>query len=121
MSDLLTPPIPAERLLSGRLRVRMVDGEGLEPELMSRRDYVLLDPVDNYCGEGIYLLDVGAGPVLYRVQWAGGDNVLIRYTNPLYRDNGHLVSREKFDEVTLGIVVADIKIRDERFLREPRL
>lgn len=120
MNRLITPPVSADRILSSRLRVRMVDGDGLEPELKSRRDYVLIDPVDSYCGEGIYLLDVGAGPVLYRVQWAGGDNVMFRNTNPLYRDNGHVVSREKFDEVTLGIVVADIKVRDERVLREGR-
>ena len=120
MMDFFAPAIPAENVLSPALRVHLVDGDGMEPDLRSRRDYVIISPVDSYCGEGIYLLDWGPGPVLYRAQFAGGGKVLIKLDNPLYRDNGHTFPRDQFDEMVVGFVVADIKVRDERFLREAR-
>lgn len=112
------PPIPAEKVLSPSLRVHMVDGDGMEPDLKSRRDYVMIAPTAAYCGEGIYLLDWGPGPVLYRAQWAGGGKILIKLDNPLYRDGGRIFSRDQFDEMVVGFVVADIKVRDEHKLRE---
>lgn len=115
---LLSSPIPAEHVLSRNLRIRLVDGDGLEPELVSRRDYVILAPVEAYCGEGIYLIDWGCGPVLYRVQSVGAGKVLIRLSNPLYRDNGYTFTKEQFNEMVLGFVVADVKVRDETMLRQ---
>ncbi len=116
--ELFQAPIPAESVMSPSLRIHLVDGDGMEPELKSRRDYVMIAPVSAYCGEGIYLVDWGPGPVLYRAQWTGGGKILIKLDNPLYRDSGHTCSRDQFDEMVVGFVVADIKVRDERFLRQ---
>ncbi len=118
MNDLFAPAIPAENVLSSKLRVHMVDGDGLEPELRSRRDYVLLSPTNVYCGDGIYLIDVGGGDALYRVQNIMGGKLLLKFDNPLYRCGDLILTRDEFAEIALGIVVADIKVRDERFLRE---
>lgn len=118
MTALFRAPVPAQKVLSPGLRIHMVDGDGMEPDLRSRRDYVMIAPVDAYCGEGIYLLDWGPGPVLYRAQFAGGGQILIKLDNPLFRDNGRIFTRDQFDEVVVGFVVADIKVRDEHKLRE---
>ncbi len=122
MNDLFAAPIPAERVLSPDLRVHMVDSDGFEPQLKGQRDYVLIAPVTEYAGEGIYLIHDGYGPVLYRVQYSLATDKPIRLSldNPLYRHTergDHRWSRETFNDAVLGIVVADIKVRDERFLR----
>ncbi|WP_455918735.1 hypothetical protein [Ensifer canadensis] len=122
MSDFFAPAIPADRILSPTLRVHMVDGDGFEPQLKNRRDYVLIAPVTEYAGEGLYLLHDGYGPVLYRVQYilAADKPIRLSLDNPLHRHSegcGHRWSRETFNDAVLGIVVADIKVRDERYLR----
>lgn len=122
MNDFFAPAIPADRVLSHALRVHMVDGDGFEPHLKGRRDYVLIAPVTEYAGEGVYLLHDGLGPVLYRVQYilAADKPIRLSLDNPAYRGAkgfGHCWTRETFNEAVLGIVVADIKVRDERYLR----
>lgn len=117
-TNLLAPAIPAQNLLSSKLRVHMVEGPGMEPALRDQLDYVILAPVSAWCGEGIYLIDWGPGPVLYRAQNAGDGHVRLTLDNPLFRDNGHLCSRDQFNDAAIGFVVADIHVRDERFLRE---
>jgi len=117
MNDALAfPAIPAENVLSDRFRIHAVMSDAMEPTLRGNRDYALIAPVQSYQGEGIYLIDNGFGGDLVRVT-----NVLtglcVSKDNPLYRHNV-VVDREKFNEAVLGIVVADIKPRDERFLRE---
>lgn len=118
MEAFFAPAIPAEAVMSPKLRVHMVDGDGMEPTLRSRKDYVLLAPVTEWCGDGLYLVDWGAGPTLYRAQHAGLGNVLIKLDNPLYRDEGNVFTRDQFNEMVVGYVVADIQVREERFLRE---
>ncbi|MGT2444499.1 hypothetical protein ACU4I5_18745 [Ensifer adhaerens] len=121
MNDFFAPAIPADRVLSNDLRVHMVDGDGFEPQLKSQRDYVLIAPVTEYAGEGIYLIHDGYGLVLYRVQYSLATDKPIRLSldNPLYRhaERDHRWTREAFNEAVLGIVVADIKVRDDRYLR----
>ncbi len=118
MTDFFAPAIPAENVLSSKLRVHMVDGDGLEPALRSRTDYVLLSPTSVFGGDGIYLIDVGGGTALYRVQSIMGGKLLLKFDNPLYRGGDLIMTRDEFAEIALAIVVADIKVRDERFLRE---
>lgn len=117
-TNLLAPAIPAQNLLSSKLRVHMVEGPGMEPALRDQLDYVILAPVSAWCGEGIYLIDWGPGPVLYRAQNAGDGYVRLTLDNSLFRDEGHLCSREQFNGAALAFVVADIRVRDERILRE---
>ena len=114
MNDLVFAPIPAENVLSNKLRVHQVNSDAMEPAF-GIRDYVLIAPITNYQGEGIYLIDDGFGADRVRVT-----NMLtsLRLTkdNPLYKGETY-VDRDRFNEAVLGIVVADIKMRDERFLR----
>lgn len=115
MTDFFAPAIPAEHVLSSHLRVHMVDGDGMEPSLRSRRDYVLVAPIQGWVGDGVYLIDVHGGATLYRAQNILGGKIQIKLDNPRYSST-FTFSREEFYEIALGIVVADIKVRDERFL-----
>ncbi|WP_085033909.1 hypothetical protein [Ensifer aridi] len=118
MNDFFAPALPAERVLSDRLRVHAVKGDGMFPLLRGDRDYVLVAPIHAYSGDGIYLVDNGVGEDLYRVSsaWDGKKSLKLSRENERYQD--HIVSIEQFEAGVLAIVVADIKVRDERFLRE---
>lgn len=110
-------PLRADGFGSRNLRIHPVEGDGLAPELNGRLDYVVLAMVNGYCGDGIYLVDWGMGPVLYRVQSIGSGNVLMRFSNPVYQSE-FTFSVEKFAEMVLGYVVADVKVRDNSMLRQ---
>ncbi|MDQ0558712.1 hypothetical protein QO004_000487 [Rhizobium mesoamericanum] len=116
MSNFLAPAIPAERLLSSRLRVHAVVGDAMEPLFRGGRDYALLAPVDTFKGEGVYALDTSLGIELFRVTIAfdGKGGLRLSRENPRYQS--HDISRERFDALVVAITVADIKVRDERFL-----
>lgn len=116
MSDFVAPAMPANRIMSNGLRVHPVQGDAMFPLLRGGRDYVLIAPVTSYKGEGIYLLDVGLGVDLFRVcnVFDGKGGLRLSRENPIYQL--HDISRERFEEQVVGIVVADIKVRDERFL-----
>jgi phage repressor protein C with HTH and peptisase S24 domain len=116
MIDLFAPAVPAEKVLSDQFRVHLVVGDSMSPTLRSNWDYVLLKPTGEYCGEGIYLVDLGFGCDLYRVQSVMGGNVLMKKDNPAY-ETKIVLHCDKFEEQVLGFVVADIKVRDERYLR----
>lgn len=121
MRDFFAPSILAEAVHSHRLRVRLVDGDGMAPTLRSGMDYVLLHPTNAFEGDGIYLIDVTGGAAMYRAQRKLGGMIKISFDNPIYRDEGMLFSTEDFNDMALAIVVADILVRDERFLREVAL
>ncbi|PST27222.1 hypothetical protein C7U60_02770 [Mesorhizobium plurifarium] len=118
MNALVPAPIPAENILSDNFRVHLINGDSMEPTLKARRDYVLLAPVSTYVGEGIYAISQGVWMDFYRVTPVlDGKGSLL-----LFRDNKHyqevILSREQFEEGVVGFVVAEIKVKDERFLRE---
>jgi hypothetical protein len=77
----------------------------------------LLAPVTTYEGEGIYLVDIGIGTELFRVTstFDGKGGLCLSRENARY--GSHKISRDRFEEQVVGIAVADIKVRDERFLR----
>lgn len=116
--ELIYPSMHADNVLSGRFRVHAVIGDSMEPALRGGRDYALVSPVTSYNGEGIYLIDTGLGVDLYRVTstFDGAGGLCLSKENQRYRSQS--ISREQFNETVLGIVVADIKPRDERFLGE---
>ncbi|MDX0615131.1 hypothetical protein GOD03_11610 [Sinorhizobium medicae] len=118
MNDFFAPALPAERVLSDRFRVHAVKGDGMFPLLRGDRDYVLVAPIDTYRGEGIYLLGNGVGEDLYRVSSALDGKRGLRLSRENERYQEHVVSIEQFESGVLAIVVADIKVREERFLRE---
>lgn len=84
--------------------------------LRGGRDYALLAPVTAYQGEGIYLLDDGLALDLYRVTntLEKGGALSLSRENPRYGTK--TIDREEFNERVVGIVVADIRVRSERFL-----
>lgn len=116
MQHFLPAPIPSETFLSDRFRVHAVTGDAMEPTFRGGRDYAITAPVSSYEGEGIYLVDAGGGIEMFRVSNTfDGEGTLL-----LSQEKGsriHHLSRERFDALVVGIVVADIRTRDERFLR----
>ncbi|MCA1494614.1 hypothetical protein I6F11_27415 [Ensifer sp. NBAIM29] len=116
MNDLISAPIPAENIMSDRFRVHPVMSDAMEPTLRSNRDYALIAPVAEYRGEGLYLVDVGGAVDIFRVRnsFDGKGGLLLFQEN---RQQEYPISLEKFEALVVGIVVADIKPRDERFLR----
>lgn len=86
----------------------------MSPCLRGGWDYVLVKPVNKLVGEGTYIYDDGFGPVMTNVQLMM-DRVRLFPENAVYSE--FFVPREKFEESILGFVVANIKVRDERFLR----
>lgn len=117
MNDLFATSIPAETVLSGRFRVHPVIGDSMEPSLRGGRDYVLTVPVTTYQGEGLYLVNAGQGIELFRVGATLGMGSLLRLSRENDRYGSHCLSRDKFNDLVVGIVVADIRSRDERFLK----
>lgn len=117
MNDFFAPALPAVNVLSDRLRTKLVASDGMSPALRQNWDYVLLAPVNTYVSEGIYLIEIGGGEALYRVQNILGGKLLLKFDNPLYSAE-HIFTKQEFEEIVLAYVVADIKVRDDRFLRE---
>ncbi|MBB3745022.1 hypothetical protein FHX10_004559 [Rhizobium sp. BK591] len=124
MSNFLASAIPAETIMSDRLRIRMVDGDGMAPDLCGLRDYVMILPVDRYHCDGVYLVDRGFGGTLYRADRSDRREtpIRMRLDNPCYHrgaDHGYsYFTLEKFNEMVLGFVVANIKVTNEPMLRE---
>lgn len=101
---------------TSHFRVHPVLTDSMEPTLYGNRDHVLVVPVETYTGEGIYLVDIHAGIDLFRVTLAfdGKGGLLLSRDNRRY--TSHVMERERFEECVIGIVAADIKVRDARFL-----
>ncbi|WVT72619.1 hypothetical protein QM996_14010 [Sinorhizobium chiapasense] len=119
MNMLLAPAIPAENVLSNKLRVHLVDSDAMEPTLLNKRDYVLLAPVSQFVGDGVYaIVDRFGSPDLFRVQciFDGKGSVMLFRDNKRY-ETKHVLSVQEFEEVVIGYMVAEIKVKDERFLR----
>lgn len=117
MNDFFAPTIPAEQVLSDRLHIEPIIGDGWEPRLRGGYDYVLVAPVNSYQGDGTYLL-YEHGAKYFRRLYSCGQRGKLRCSleNPLY-GAPDIVDLEGMNEIIIGIVVADIKVQDERFLR----
>ncbi|RVJ77578.1 hypothetical protein [Sinorhizobium meliloti] len=90
----------------------------MEPTLRGGRDYALLAPVASYEGEGIYLVNIGAGLDLFRVTSSFDGEGGLRLSQENRRSRPQCLSRQQFDALVVGLVVADIRTRDERRLRD---
>ncbi|MEY9717898.1 hypothetical protein ABIA22_000388 [Sinorhizobium fredii] len=118
MNALIPAPIPAENIFSSKFRVHPVMSDAMEPTLKSNRDYVLLTPISSYAGEGVYAIYDGFGvPDLFRVEPKFGKGLRLFRDNKLYQHE-YVLTLEKFEEVVVGFMIAEIKVKDERFLRE---
>ena len=93
-------------------RVVPVDDDAMEPTLR-KGDCVLVDPsVDQYVGEGLYVLGNGAFPRTYRVQPNTGGGLCIISDNKLYAK--FTFSHAEFNECVLGKVLALGVVLDHR-------
>jgi len=117
MNDFFAPSIPAEAIISNRLRIEKVKGDGMAPDLRPNWDMIIIRPIDRYVGEGLYSIDNGVGPDIYRVQNILGGRLLIKHDNPIYT-HSFTMTKDEFEAAVLGFVVADVKVRDERMLME---
>lgn len=115
MMDLFPVSAAPEAIYSDALRMEPVIGDGMFPRLREGFDFVLVKPVDRYVGEGTYVRFNGIGPELVCVQNML-DRLRLYRENPHYSD--HYCSKQQFDDSVLAIVVADIKVRDQRFLSQ---
>lgn len=117
MNDLFPIDVPTDAIFSDALRIDPVLGDGMFPRLREGFDFVLVKPVHGYVGEGTYVYHNGVGPELVCVQNMI-DRLRLFKENQRYSD--HYCSKEQFDDSVLAIVVADIKVRDHRFLEGGR-
>jgi hypothetical protein len=113
MNDLFAPPVNPEAIYSDSLRIMPVTGDFMSPRLRGGWDYVLVKPINKLVGEGTYIYDDGHGPVMTNVQLMF-DRIRLFSENQHYTD--HYLTREQFEGSILGFVVADIKVKDTRFL-----
>lgn len=109
---MLNALIPATAEPMRQFRVHAVVGDSLEPILRGGRDYVLITPVNAYDGEGLYLIDTGLGVDIFRVSNVFDGKGGLCLSKPNKRYHSHMVDRDRFNEVVLGIVAADIVPRD---------
>lgn len=106
----MTASLPLQR---PGLRLHQLVGDAYEPTLRGG-DFLMVAPADRFAYDGDYLLDVGDGEAPYVVtrRQAGFS---IRHRNPRYRR--HELTREQFARAVRGIVVAEVKVRDEFMAR----
>ncbi|MBX4920961.1 hypothetical protein HJA76_14800 [Rhizobium bangladeshense] len=117
MNELFASFVSPEKVLSRKFRVHAVTGDEMEPSLRGGRDFVLTAPVTAYEGEGLYLVDIGLGIELFRVTNTLGPAGELLLSREKENYPPHRLKRHEFSEAVVGIVVADIRTRDERFLR----
>lgn len=116
MHQLLPAPVPPDSFLSDRFRIHAVNSDSMEPTYRSGHDFTLIAPITTYDGEGVYLLNVGAGLDLFRVRNSvDGQGGLLLYQEN--RKTEYPMTLEKFEALVVGIVAADIRTRDVRYLR----
>jgi hypothetical protein len=99
-----------------RLRLHPVIGDNMEPGLRAGRDAVLVQPCDCWNGEGVYLIGQH-GINLSRVTGTlkPGAEVEISSDSPLYPVSEQ-ISAERFAEIVLAKVVANVIVQDRRLL-----
>jgi hypothetical protein len=72
-------------------------------------------PADGYAGAGVYVLDDGTGPVLFRAERRGGSSdIEIWHDNPRY--SHHVLARDRFDLHCIGRAFAAVNILDRGLL-----
>jgi len=118
MMDLIPRPIPPEAYQSSRLRIVLVDSDNMEPTL-NKGDCVMVLPVTQFEYDTIYAIDRGDSLITVIRAYQGlGGMIRLQRDNELYpRSDADLVDLDWFNEHVVGLVVADIKLRDPVALR----
>lgn len=106
--------IPAILLgMSTDTRIVPVDDDAMEPTLY-RGDAVIAAPVETYCGEGLYVVDIGY-PRLYRVQVNPATGALVlRSDNRAYPSSEWPM--EEFSELVMAKVGATVRVLDPHLI-----
>lgn len=112
--------VKAERFRTGAQRFRFFPmvGDSMEPALRSG-DLLAVVPADRYDGEGLYVLDLGFGPSIWRcshVAYSDPHLIECRYDNPAYQK--HVLPMTKFDDAVLAKGFATVKIIDHHPLEQ---
>lgn len=107
----------ADAIHSPKLRAHAISGTAMAPTLRCG-DFVLLAPVAQYQGEGVYLIDQGdRTPVLSRVMtWTSIDEMRLSFDAVPHAP--YFMPREKFDERVLGMVVAEIRVTEPGIIHQ---
>jgi phage repressor protein C with HTH and peptisase S24 domain len=108
--------IPPQTFASSKLRILSVDTDAMEPTL-HRGDCVVVLPVTEHDWDGLYAIETlpGVITVVRTAYQFAKKQVRIIKDNPRYSDQ--MVDVDWFDEHVVGLVVADIKIREANVLR----
>jgi hypothetical protein len=110
------PDLPADPIVGAvaGLRFHQVVDDRCTPAVCPR-NYVLIAPIDNYVGEGFYLVqDPFATPMIYYCSALTKAGVRLGCLNRLY--TSHKVSPDAFREIVLGKVAMTCKMQDASFL-----
>lgn len=99
------------------LRLFQIIGDGYEPELR-RGDFLMVAPASRFTYDTDYLLDCGYGETPYLASRSAA-GVSIRRRNPLY--HAWELTMEEFNRAVRAIVVAEVKVRDERLIRQAHI
>lgn len=113
---LFAPEIPHDFMASASIRTFRIGNDLMEPSYRLG-DFVIVIPADKFRGEGVYILDRGAGPDIYRAHNANYTDVEVYREHPALRDKGAIVPMEQFDDCVLGFVVGSIAITHRGALR----
>ena len=101
-------------MAGGKCSVVPIDGDNMEPTLF-KGDAALTDTgIDEYQGEGLYVLDWFGVPTVYRLQSGrpGAGSILIKRDNPAYEATE--MPCADVTELILGKVIALGRVIDPR-------
>lgn len=116
--DLIPRPIPPEAYQSPRLRIVLVDSDNMQPTL-NKGDCVMVLPITQFEYDTLYAIDRGDGLITVIRAYQEGRAIRLQRDNELYpRSDTDLVDLDWFNEHVVGLVVADIKLRDPVALRK---
>ncbi len=117
--DPIPRPIPPDTYFSSKLRIVPIDTDGMEPTFM-RGDCAVILPVTRFDQDGLYAVSPrdGAITVIRATYQYDTKNVRIRRDNELYNRHGdQFVDIDWFNKHIVGLVVADIKVREAGVLQ----
>ncbi len=96
------------------LRLFQIVGDCHHPQLNSG-DFLMVAPASRFTYDTDYLLDCGYGEAPYLASRSTG-GVTIRHRNPRY--SRWELTFDEFNRAVRAIVVAEVKVRDERLIRQ---
>ncbi|WP_270374986.1 S24 family peptidase [Marinicauda sp. Alg238-R41] len=115
-SSLFADPVPAGALQHPNLRIQPVLCDAMEPTYRRGRDYVMVVPTEQYHYPTLYVLEMNGAAVVRRVEGRLDGRIHVMTDRKEYSD--YFLTREEFETAVLGIVVADVVVRDENLIRK---